>query len=146
MQMIVEACGRTWAIPSEPSVGAILGFGEWVAAREGDILGETKQLIELLPKTPEGEAEARQLVREASNRLRELKEFSLEIDIAKRYLRTEAGLAELMRLRLAEVYPDVTLQQAFAVVVALGKQVLAEQEGPEGNGKAPATLLTGAMS
>jgi hypothetical protein len=141
MQTTVEAAGRMWVIPQEPTVGVILGLRDWIAEQEGDPFEGLKELMELLPKE-----EAIALVKEAREVKQQLKSFSLNCKLAQRYLTTELGMLKFTELLLRSAYPDMSDREVLAVTMAYGEKIAEEKKRkPEGNGQAPATM-TGVMT
>jgi len=130
----IKALAREWTIPAEPTVGAILDFRDWITEREGDPFEELERLTPLMSKE-----DALVAIRDARAIRDQLRCFSLACPLAKKYLATEIGATHFTMFLLRQNHPDITLEQAFAVDLAIGRKQQEEEARrpkpqPEGNG------------
>ena len=106
-------------------------FRDWVREQEGDPFAAAKELLPHLDP-----ATAKQLIADADATKKQLRAFSIGCPLAQKYLGTELGLAELVYLLLRDKQPDVTREEAFALVLEAGAAEVAKKL-KETSGEAP---------
>lgn len=134
-ETVVEVGGRAWTV-GRLTVSATLAFRDWVAAQVGDPFEGLERLAKFLPPD-----ELMQRVRAAEDLAEDLRRFSLGTATARKWLATEAGAAALVQLLLRPHHPQATLDDAFAVMLALGsgglQKAIDEGQGSVPNGEGP---------
>ena len=122
----VNSQGQTWTI-GRPELKVIREFRDWIADNLPDPMSIGEKFFNMLPQ---GEQLAR--VKEAEDARMQLRCFTLQSPLAKKYMAMEEGAAKLFQLLLQKHHPDVTTEQAFAVLQdlepELGK-ILADGRG-----------------
>lgn len=132
----VEALGRTWRL-SRLELRVIREFRDWIKQREGDPFARCDgKWFDKLP----AEEQVRR-VKEAESVAEQLRCFTLQCELAKKWTATEEGIGKLGQLMLREYQPGVTEEQAFAIFQEVGGQMqkaMAEAAGemPLGNAAA----------
>ena len=110
----VQCDGKTWTI-GRMTVRAILELGEWVASRVGDPFSALERFGERMSAADfKAEFDRARAVRDQLNK------FSLDTSLAREALATEVGSAALLAALMRPHHPDVTLDDALAVLVCLG--------------------------
>ena len=130
----VVVAGKPWTL-GRLEIGVIENFRDWIKAQEGDPFEGLDVLVKLLPP-PDGIA----LVKEARDIRDQLKCFTLQSPLAKKWLATERGNATLILFLLYRHHAKATIEDAFALVVAMGEelqQTLADAAGELPGGPAP---------
>lgn len=138
--MDVKAAGKTWAIPDDISVDALLKFRDWCAEQYGDPYADLEDAIRF--KRPEEEQRA--LYERGKAVKEQLRYFSLKTEIGQHYLNTEAGSLKFSELKLRDSFPEITDRELSALIVAYAEQAEARKKaepGPEGNAQAPSPAL-----
>jgi len=133
----IAALGRSWKV-GRLELHVIKGFRDWIAERIGDPYEPAMRLLNLVPP-----AEGMKLVNEARAVEKQLQCFSMQSALAKEHLATEEGVARLFYLLLQANHPDVSEEEAFQVVQALGvetQRVLRNAEGSLPNEEVPAAV------
>lgn len=143
-EQTIEAAGKSYRL-SRLKVKHIRAFRDWVAARVGDPFSLAERMADKLPAE-----QVMTLVREAEEVQRQLDAFTLTCPLGLRYLGTEAGHTEVVRLLLDEHHPQATDDEVEAVaeVVALRViEILTAAQGDAGpNAEAPAAASRGAST
>ena len=103
------------------TVDVVLQFRDWIKAKTGDPFAHLERFIDKLPA-----AEAVTLIKEAKAEQDQINCFSMQTPLAQRWMQTEEGMAEFLRLLLLPRHPDVTRDAAFSVAMAAGQQAVAE--------------------
>jgi len=128
--------GKQWTI-SRLTWGIIQKFKKYVSDLVGDPFAKIdNKYFDLFAKE-----EQLALLKEARETEEDLKCFSLQCPLAKKYMAREEGIAVFGQLMLLESHPDVTLDQAFDVWMAVGANpdTLAVAQGSyQGNAEGPA--------
>lgn len=135
----VEALGRTWRL-GRLELRVIREFRDWIAAKVGDPFAKVERVLKFLDKE-----EGLKRIKEAESIADQLEGFSLQCPLAIQYRQTEEGMAILFRGMLRQHHPDVTDEQAFAVLQAAGEKsqgIVADAQGNLPNAGQPGTAAT----
>lgn len=130
----VTVDGKPWIV-GRLTIGALEEFRDWIKAQVGDPFEGLAELVKVLPKE-----DAMELVKEAREVKQQLREFSMQTPICKTYMATESGASRLVLALLKPHHPQATIEDAFAVVQALGDKmpkVIADAHGEVPAGPAP---------
>jgi hypothetical protein len=117
----ITALGKEWTI-SRLELRIVRAFKEYVASIVGDPYSQIDdRLFDLLPRE-----EQLVMLRQAKQDKEDLACFSLNSALAKRFLQMEEGIAVFGQLMLKKHHPDVTLDEAFDVWMAVGQKQMQE--------------------
>lgn len=111
----LSANGKTYTV-SRLTVEAVLAFRDWVREQTGDPFADLLRCMDKLPADF-----AKEQYVEAKALRDQLECFSLQTPLAQKWMQTETGIAEFMRIMLAAKHPGITANEAFQVVMAAGK-------------------------
>lgn len=140
-QEVTAPDGSRWRL-GRLELSRLFAWRDWIARQIGDPYDHAEALIkrfgDVLPRE-----EQIALVKEARATALELQGFSMGSPLAQRFLRSEEGLARLVHGLLLAAQPQATLDDAYAVVQALGTELdatlaKASGEAPGPNAAAPA--------
>jgi hypothetical protein len=116
----VDALGKRWTV-GRLSLKIIFSFRDWIKAQIGDPYA---RLERMLPHySPE---DAKRRIAEIDRTLDELEAFTLQSAIAQRFMSTELGGAVFWKLLLSEHHPNVTDEEALAILQEIGERAQAE--------------------
>lgn len=114
----VQAQGKTWTL-GRLTVGVLEQFRDWISLQVGDPFADVERFVDKLAKE-----DAVAMIKEAKAVKDQLAKFSLSCDLARQYLSTERGAAQLIWLLMVEHHPDASLDDALAVILAIGAERL----------------------
>lgn len=113
----VNALGRTWTI-GRPELKVIREFRDWIEQQLPDPMAIGEKFFNMLPAD---EQIAR--VKEVEDAKLQLKCFTLQCSLARKYMAMEEGAAKLCQLLLQKNHPDVTAEEAFMVLQEIEPQL-----------------------
>lgn len=127
----ITALGKKWTV-GRFELRILREFRKWVLERLDDPTSIDKELFKLLPVE-----EQLSRVKQAESDKRDLKNFSSNCPLFKRFVATEEGAAEFARLMFSAHHPDMTAELALQIFIEAQDQfaaaVLAAQGSLPGN-------------
>jgi hypothetical protein len=133
-QFITTPDGKKWKL-SRLEIRIIRQFRDWIASCEGDPFELVDRYIGKLPDT-----DIREMMNEAKATWDQLKNFSIGSPLSIKYMQTEEGVFQLVRLLLLENHPGVSDADVFAVTKEVSSrmgEVLETAQGSAPNAVAP---------
>lgn len=140
-ETVIKSQGKTFIL-GRLELHVVRGFRDWIKEQVGDPFAEVERLntAGLLSKE-----EALVMVKEAGSVAKQLAQFSMGCPLAQAYGRTEMGLGKLVHLAFLTHHPDMSEEQAWAIMLEVGEEEMKEniknaagKLSSQGNPEAPA--------
>lgn len=130
------ALGKRWTF-GRLELRAIEEIRDWIAEQVGDPFALVDRFIDKVPRE-----DGLKMLAEAKAVADDLRNFSLQSDLAKKWIGTERGAAVLVASLLRANHPDIDHATAFLILQEIGAAEL-EKAVNRGTGKVPGAPKNG---